>query len=245
MIGAPFCDGEVHDLADLVGVGFRQGAAEDREVLREDVDGPAVDRARSADDAVSRELRLLHPEVAAAVDDERVELEERPGIEQTARCARAPSSLPSACWRSTRSGPPPSRAFSRSASRSAIRFSRVMGESYQLSEPRGLRPVAESLSDDAESSARLRRVRQRGLQNDPPLLGELAADAAEELLAVDAARRDLARAPLPSSGAPPRRGSAPSRPPPRARRAPTLRSAPGTRSSKSLRRRARAPCGPR
>ena len=73
---------EVHDLADLVGVGLRERAAEDREVLREDVDRPAVDRARSAHDAVSGDLRPLDPEVAAAVDDERVELEEGAAVEQ-------------------------------------------------------------------------------------------------------------------------------------------------------------------
>src|SRR5262245_20848865 len=67
-------------------------------------------------------------------------------------------SLPSACCLSTRSRPPPSRRFSRRASRSAMRFSSVIGV---------------------------------GSEDDPPLLGELAADAPEELVPVDPARGDL------------------------------------------------------
>ena len=75
-------DGQIHDLADLVGVGLGERAAEHREVLREDVDRPAVHRAGPADDAVSGDARLLHVEVAAAVKDEGIELEERARIEQ-------------------------------------------------------------------------------------------------------------------------------------------------------------------
>ncbi len=50
----------------------RQRAAEDGEVLGEDIDEPAVDRARSGDDAVAGDLLLLHPEVGAIVLDEHV-----------------------------------------------------------------------------------------------------------------------------------------------------------------------------
>ena len=39
--------GEVHDLAHLLGHHLAERAAEDREVLAEDEDGAAVDRARS------------------------------------------------------------------------------------------------------------------------------------------------------------------------------------------------------
>src|SRR6185369_10981021 len=46
----------VHDLADLLGVGFRQRAAEDREILREDEDQTAVDRAVADHHAVARRL---------------------------------------------------------------------------------------------------------------------------------------------------------------------------------------------
>ena len=44
---------EVHDLADLLGVRLGERAAEDGEVLREDVDEPAVDPAVAGDDAVA------------------------------------------------------------------------------------------------------------------------------------------------------------------------------------------------
>ena len=44
---------EVHDLADLLRVGFRKRAAEDREILREDVDQAAVDAAVAGDEAVA------------------------------------------------------------------------------------------------------------------------------------------------------------------------------------------------
>jgi hypothetical protein len=57
-------------------------AAEDREVLREHVHRPARDRPRAADHAVARDQRLLHAEVAAAVNDEGIELEEGAGVEQ-------------------------------------------------------------------------------------------------------------------------------------------------------------------
>ena len=75
-------DGEVHDLADLLGVGLRERSAENGEVLGEHEDAPPVDGARSGDDTVAGHARLLHPEVARAVLDERSEFEERAGIEQ-------------------------------------------------------------------------------------------------------------------------------------------------------------------
>src|ERR1700693_5583509 len=73
---------EVHDLADLVRVGLGEGAAEDREVLREDVYRPACHSAGSAHHGVAGDAGLLHVEIPAAVDDERIELEERPRVEQ-------------------------------------------------------------------------------------------------------------------------------------------------------------------
>ena len=81
-IGAPELHREIHDLDDLRGVGFRERAAEDREVLREGEHLPAVDQAVPGDDAVARDDLLLHAEVAAAVRDELVELLEGAGIEQ-------------------------------------------------------------------------------------------------------------------------------------------------------------------
>ena len=78
----PHLHRQVHDLHDLGGVGFGERAAEDGEVLGEGVNGAAVDPAAARDDAVTRNDLLVHPEVAAAVRDELVDLLEGPGIEQ-------------------------------------------------------------------------------------------------------------------------------------------------------------------
>src|SRR5262249_34964514 len=75
-------DREVHDFADLVGVRLRQRTAEDREVLGEDVDRTARNRAGPADDAVAGDRDLVHAEVAAPVHHERIELQERARVEQ-------------------------------------------------------------------------------------------------------------------------------------------------------------------
>ena len=73
---------EVHDLADLLGVGLGEAAAEDREVLGEDVDETPVDAAVAGDDAVARDLLLGHAEVEAAVLDQLVELLEGALVEE-------------------------------------------------------------------------------------------------------------------------------------------------------------------
>ena len=67
----------VLDLRHLLGVRLGERAAEDGEVLGEDVDDAAVDGAPAGDDAVARRLLLLHAELGAAVLDEGVELLER------------------------------------------------------------------------------------------------------------------------------------------------------------------------
>ena len=72
----------VHDLADLLGMGLRQRAAEDGEVLAEDEDQPAVDRAVAGDHAVARDLLLRHAEIRGAVLDEHVPFLEGAGVEQ-------------------------------------------------------------------------------------------------------------------------------------------------------------------
>ena len=51
---------EVHDLADLFGIRLGQRAAEDREVLAEDEDGPAIDLAVTGHDAIAEE-RVRRP----------------------------------------------------------------------------------------------------------------------------------------------------------------------------------------
>ena len=57
-------------------------AAEDGEILGEDIDDAAVDRAPAGDDAVAGDLGLLHAEIGAAVLDEHVELFEGVLIQQ-------------------------------------------------------------------------------------------------------------------------------------------------------------------
>ena len=64
--------GLVHDLADLLGVGLGQRAAEHREVLAEDEYQAAVDHAVAGDHAVARHLVVLHAKVRAAVLHEHV-----------------------------------------------------------------------------------------------------------------------------------------------------------------------------
>ncbi len=73
---------QIHDLHDLGGVGLRQRATEHREVLREGEDLAAADQAVARDHPVAGHDLLLHPEVAAAVRDELVDLLERARIEQ-------------------------------------------------------------------------------------------------------------------------------------------------------------------
>jgi hypothetical protein len=74
--------GEVHHLADLGREGLGQRPAEDGEVLREDEDRAPVDPYMAGDDTIAGDALLLHPEVAAAVRHQRVELLERARVEQ-------------------------------------------------------------------------------------------------------------------------------------------------------------------
>jgi len=80
--GEPVLHGQIHDLADLLGVRLPQAAAEDGEILREDVDGAAVDGALAGHDAVGQDPLLAHPELVGAVGDEHVELDEGPLVQQ-------------------------------------------------------------------------------------------------------------------------------------------------------------------
>jgi hypothetical protein len=73
---------EVHDLADFFGVGLGEGAAEDREVLREDEDLTAVYQPVAGDDAVAVKLLPVEAEVRGAVRDEAVELLEGAFVEE-------------------------------------------------------------------------------------------------------------------------------------------------------------------
>ena len=73
---------QVHDLADLEGIGFRERAAKHGEILREHVDQPAVDAPEAGDETVAGRPLLLHPEIIAAVRDKFVEFFKRAFIEQ-------------------------------------------------------------------------------------------------------------------------------------------------------------------
>ncbi len=63
-------------------MGLRQRAAEDREVLGEDVHQAPIDPAVAGDDAVARILLLGEAELGGPVGDEAVQLDEAPLIEQ-------------------------------------------------------------------------------------------------------------------------------------------------------------------
>jgi hypothetical protein len=63
-------------------VGLGEGAAEDGEVLGEDVHQAAVDPAGAGDDAITGEDLLLESEVGGAVGDEAIELDEAALVEQ-------------------------------------------------------------------------------------------------------------------------------------------------------------------
>ena len=80
--GRAVLHGMVHDLADLLRVGFRERAAEDSEILREDVDQAGVDVAVAGDEAIAGDDLLIHAEVAAAMGDELVELFEGAFVEE-------------------------------------------------------------------------------------------------------------------------------------------------------------------
>jgi len=75
-------EGEVDDLADLLAVDLAERPAEDHHVLGEHAHGPAVDRARAGDDAVTVGSALLQAEVGRAVARELVEFGEGSLVEK-------------------------------------------------------------------------------------------------------------------------------------------------------------------
>ncbi len=72
----------VHDLADLLRVPLAERAAEHGEILAEEEHQPAVDRARSGDDAIAGNGLVRHAEIDAIMLDIHVELLERSLVEQ-------------------------------------------------------------------------------------------------------------------------------------------------------------------
>src|SRR5713226_5367621 len=73
---------QVHYFANLFGVRFREGAAKDSKVLREDKDFAAIDQAVGGDDSVAGIDFFLHPKVARAMFDQLIEFLKRAVIEQ-------------------------------------------------------------------------------------------------------------------------------------------------------------------
>jgi hypothetical protein len=74
--------GQVHDLDDFPGVGFGKRAAENREILREDVHQAAADAAEAGDESVARRPLRFHAEIVGLMPNEFVELFEAAFIEQ-------------------------------------------------------------------------------------------------------------------------------------------------------------------
>jgi hypothetical protein len=66
--------GQIHDLANLLGVGLGERAAEHGEVLGKHVDETAIDAAKARDEAVASGAVLLSAEIHATVADKLVEL---------------------------------------------------------------------------------------------------------------------------------------------------------------------------
>src|SRR6185436_10440419 len=69
-------------LADFLRVGLGKGTAEDRKILREDEDPAPVNEAVARDDAVARVQLFVQAKIARAVNDQLVELLERPLVQQ-------------------------------------------------------------------------------------------------------------------------------------------------------------------
>ncbi len=80
--GRPDLGSEVHHLAHLLGHRLAKAATENREVLRENEDGAAFDRAMAGDDGVAPGPFLLHFEVIGSVANEGVQLLEGPRVKQ-------------------------------------------------------------------------------------------------------------------------------------------------------------------
>ena len=115
---------QVHDLADFLRVGFGERAAEDGEILREDVDEAAVDAAVAGDEAVAGMICSSMPKSRQRCVTSLSSSSNEPSSSSSSMRSRA-LSLPSLCWRARRSGPPPCSAAAwrrRSSSRRFIGF---------------------------------------------------------------------------------------------------------------------------
>src|SRR6266478_85398 len=80
--GSAGAHGLIHNFTNFQCIGFGERAAEDGEVLRENVDQAAVDAAESGDEAVASRTLLVHAEIRAAVAHEFVQLFESVFVEE-------------------------------------------------------------------------------------------------------------------------------------------------------------------
>src|SRR5690606_26302752 len=74
--------GQIHDLADLLGMGLAERAAENGEILRKHIDQPSVDRAPAGDHAIAGDDGFTHAEIGGTMGDEHVVFFETARIEQ-------------------------------------------------------------------------------------------------------------------------------------------------------------------
>ena len=84
-----------------------QRAAEDREVLREDVHDSTVDPAEAGDDAIAHDPLVVRDELGRASQDEGIELGK---------------GFPFACCWAIRCSPPPTAALARISERRSVVF---------------------------------------------------------------------------------------------------------------------------
>ena len=73
---------QVHDAANFLGVGFRQGSSQHREVLRKHIHQPAIDPAIACDNTVTEKLLFVQPEVGRTVLHEHPQFLETIGIQK-------------------------------------------------------------------------------------------------------------------------------------------------------------------
>ena len=172
--GQPKRTREIHDLADLLGVGLAQRAAEDREVLREHEDLAPVDGAVARDDAVAVGPPLGQPEVRAAVLHEGVQLDQRARVEQPLERARArgpcrarAGAAPSARRRRAgraRAGARHARASRRwcAGSGSSVHCAAIVPDWPLPHRPKEIRDGRSHARPDAQARRRPRHLRLRG-----------------------------------------------------------------------------------